>query len=48
MHRVRATQSLAGDGALVGHVDTVKELSDILVSYTADTLDGSGCGWNLV
>ena len=38
-----ATSSLLLDRALVRHVDTVQELTDILVPYAADALDG--CGW---
>ena len=37
-----ATSSLLVDRALLRHVDTVQELTDILVPYTADTLDRCG------
>ena len=35
---------LAGDGALLGNVDTVQELADILVADSADTLNRRRCG----
>ena len=35
--------SLLVDRALLRNVDTVQELTDILVPYTADALDGRSC-----
>jgi hypothetical protein len=33
-------QSVGNDGGPVGDVDTIEELSDILVPYAANTLNG--------
>jgi len=33
------TRLLLNDGTLVGYVDTIQEFPNILVPYTADTLD---------
>ena len=41
-HPATSATSLLLDRALLGHVDTVQEFTDILVPYTAETLDGGG------
>ena len=42
-HPTTPTTSLLLDRALLGHVDAVQELTDILVPYTAQTLDRCSC-----